>query len=809
MGRRRKNIGRDSRIGIRGLLRGWRAWWPGAALIALVVIAYAPAFRAGWVLDDEAYVTNNPRLRSASGLGQIWLHPLEQSSLPDRYALLYTMFWVEYHLWGAPAAGFHAVNIALHAGCCVLLWRVLTRLAVPGAWLAAAIFAVHPVGVESVAWVTEGKNTLSMLFGLASVLCYLRFEMFEGPISQLPLGEPHHLATASPFRPGPLSATAVLRPEGEGARKWRYYALSLAFFAAALLSKTQIVGLPVVLLAIYWWKRGRLDWQLMKPLMPFFGLAAAFAALTIYIETQLNGASGEAYSLSIAARLLVAAQAVWFYVGKLIWPHPLTFIYPRWAIDTAAWLPYVFLFAAIQVVVALWLARNRIGRGPLAAALIFGALLLPILGFVNVCFYRFSYVADHFQYHAMAALIALFAAAIVTLWNRAGKRIQAHFCSADSAKMSHFMMNLKLHPATKFLAAGLLAVLMAVAWRQRELNAIPESFYTDALAMTALFVLATLTMYQSYCALANPVLIANFLAAGLLAALMFLSWRQSQLYAGPESLYADTLAKNPDCWMAHNNLANTLKDRGELKAAIDHYREALRIKPDYAEAHLDLGVARAVTDHLDDAIAEFHEAIRLKPNFAAAYNSLGSALMKQGQTGAAIDNYEWAVRLNPNIAEAHFNLGALQLAAGKTSAAIDQLKAAIKLDPDFAEAHGNLGAALATLGQTNFAIAEYRIAVRLKPDYAQAQYNLGLALFEAGRPEEAIPAFRAALKANPNDMQCCIDLANAYAQTHRNAEALKAAEDAGKIARSTGKTADAAKIEAWVASLRGATAPMR
>ena len=510
---------------------------------------------------------------------------------------------MEYHLWGALALGFHAVNIALHVGCCVLLWQVLKRLAVPGAWLAAAIFAVHPVGVESVAWVTEGKNTLSMLFALASVLCYLRFSPFGGQTVD-------RSSTVEPAHPGSL-------PGGQGERRWQYYVASVAFFAAALLSKTQVVGLPVVLLAVYWWKRGRIDWCSVKPIIPFLALSLAFAGLTIFVETQLNGASGQGYSLSIAARVLVAAQAVLFYIGKLIWPHPLTFIYPRWTIDTAAWLPYLFLFTAIQAVVALWLARNRIGRGPLAATLIFAALLMPILGFVNVCFYRFSYVADHFQYQAMAAMIALFAAAVATLWNR----------------LSTHEFRFAINPAiTKFLVAGLLATLMA------------------------------------------------------------LSWKQSALYAGPESLYADTLAKNPDCWIAHNNLANALKDRGDLNAAIDHYREALRIKPDYAEAHLDLGVALAVTDHLDDAIAEFHDAIRLRLNFAAAYNSLGSALMKQGHADEAIENYEQAVRLNPYIAEAHFNLGALQLAAGKTSAAIDQLKAAIKLDPDFAEAHGNLGA---------------------------------------------------------------------------------------------------------------------
>src|SRR5262249_31338524 len=261
----------------------WPRCWPGFLLLVIVGVCYLPALRGGWILDDDVYVTANPHLRSAEGLRHIWLEP---GALPDCYALVYSLFWVEFHVWGLAPLGFHVVNVALHAGCVFLLWRLLVRLNVPGAWLAAAIFAVHPVCVESVVWVSEGKNTLSLLFALGSILAYLRFEPVEA-----------------------ASDSAVNRA--------RCYALCLGLFAAALLAKTQVAVLPAVLLVIFWWKRGSVQWKTERPLVPFFILAGVMGALTIWIETHFNGAGGEAYAHAVGERFLIAGRAFWFYLGKL------------------------------------------------------------------------------------------------------------------------------------------------------------------------------------------------------------------------------------------------------------------------------------------------------------------------------------------------------------------------------------------------------------------------------------------------------------------------------------------------------------
>ena len=418
-------------------------WLLGLALVLMACGVYLPALRGGYVVDDDIYVTQNRTLRSADGLRRIWC---EIGAEPDYYALVYSTFWLEYHLWGLAPLGYHAVNVALHALSALLLWRLLARLRVPGAWLAAAIFAVHPVCVESIAWITERKNTLSLLLALASMLCYLRFE--------------------------PAEIDSVTTESGR--RRWKFYAAALLLFALALLSKTAVVALPAVLLVVYWWQRGTINWRTAAPLAPLFLLAGGLGALTIWVETCLNGTQGADWSFSPLERVLIAGRTLWFYAGKLIWPHPLAFFYPRWTIDAHQWRQYLYPAAALATLGALWVARNKIGRGPLAAALIFAGVLLPVLGFVNTCYMRCYFVADHLQYQAAAAVIAFITATICTVVNR---------------------------------------------YRQSSLPTI-----------------------------------AVIAAALVLGTFAELSWRQCLLYADPITLNEDTLAKNPDSWIAHNNL---------------------------------------------------------------------------------------------------------------------------------------------------------------------------------------------------------------------------------------------------------------
>ncbi|MGH7177926.1 MAG: tetratricopeptide repeat protein, partial [Tepidisphaeraceae bacterium] len=356
----------------------------GAALVAMTFVAYAPTLRAGFIWDDDSYVTHNPALLSASGLWQIWTDP---SATPQYYPLVHTTFWIEKRLWGLNPLGFHVVNGALHTLCAVLLWRLLRWLRIPWAWVIAAVFAVHPIQVESVAWVTERKNVLSTAFYLGAMLAYLRFD--------------------------PLVAPA--RPDETPRSAW---GLSLLFFVCAMLSKTVAATLPAALLLLIWWKRGKIALRDVVPLIPLFLVSIALGWNTARLEKYQVGAIGPEWDFSIPQRIIIAGRALWFYVAKLLVPWNLTFFYPRWEIRSDQLWQFAFPLSLFAVLAALWVMRTRIGRGPLVAVLYFVGTLVPALGFFDVYPMRYSFVADHFQYLACVGIIALVVASCADRVNR-------------------------------------------------------------------------------------------------------------------------------------------------------------------------------------------------------------------------------------------------------------------------------------------------------------------------------------------------------------------------------------------------------
>ena len=527
--------------------------------------------RGGFIWDDNDYVTDNAALRSIDGLWRIWSEP---GAMPQYYPLTFTTFWLEYRLWGLDAAGYHAVNVALHAASAVVLWRVLLFLQVPGAWLAAAVFAVHPVEVESVAWITERKNTLSGTCYLAALLAYLHFA-FGG------------------------------RP-----RRWRFFVVALALFVAALLSKTIAASLPAVLILILWWKRDRLDIASLWPLAPMFALGLAAGLLTAGIERQHVGAVGADWNLSAVDRCLIAGRALWFYAASLAWPHPLIFFYPRWRIDAGSWWQYAFPVAALALMALLYARRRRFGKGPLVAVLAFTVMLAPALGFVDVFPMRYSFVADHFQYLASIAPITL----AVAIGHRALQRWSRGVCAA--------------------------------------------------------------------------------VGTGVLTLLIGLTWRQGAIYRDQETLWRDTIAKNPAAWMAHNNLGLLLFADGRADEAMAHYRAALAMKPDDAFAANNLGRSLAAAGKMDDAIAEFRRALRAEPRNPEAHNNLGNALAAQGQLQEAAAEYQRALDVRPQYADAHNNLGNVLAMLGRTDDAVAHYRAALAIDPQYRDARANLTAVL-------------------------------------------------------------------------------------------------------------------
>ncbi len=605
--------------------RAFPAWpWSGAVFLLLItVLAYLPVITSGgFIWDDDSHVTANVLLRSFHGLQYIWtrLGPVRGGTC-QYYPLTFSAFWVEFQLFRYQPLGYHLVNILLHALNAVLVWRILRRLEIPGALLAAAIFAIHPVYAESVAWVTELKNILSGLCYLASLLFYLRF--LEGP------------------RPGPACGGAALpvpAAPGEGrGRPLPFYFLSISLFFCALAGKTATVSLPVVILCVLWWKNGRVGRRDLLLVSPMLALAACSGLVTVYIEKYQVGALGAGWALTPLEHILLAGRILCFYFGKLVWPAALTFIYPRWEVSQAAGPQYLFPAAVTAVLAALWLLRNKIGRGPLAAALVFIAALAPVLGFINVYFMQFSFVADHFRYLADLGFIALFSAA--------GTRGCLWLSPRGGGK---------------------------------------------------------------------PAAIAA--AAALLLALGLATWRQGGIYKNADRVWADTIKKNPACWMAHNNFGISLAGQGKAEEAIAHYREALRLKPGSANFHNNWGIVLAGQGKAEEAIAHYREAARLKPDLASVQNNWGLALAGQGKAEEAIAHYRESLRLKPDLAEVHNNWGRVLEGQGKAGEAAAHYREALRLKPDLSEAHYNLAVNLARHGKAAEALPHYREAIRIKID---------------------------------------------------------------------------------------------
>jgi len=641
-------------------------WFFCLLLILATITAYLPVWHAGFIFDDNTCVTQNPLLYSLDGLRQIWASP---GVTLQYYPLTFTVFWLEYHLWGLNPLGYHLVNVSLHAVNAILFWLILRRLGVPGAWLAAAIFALHPVCVETVAWVTEHKNTLSGVFYLSSILAALAFWLPD-EVSPQPAGSDKKRPVA-----------------GQGS--WKFYWLTLCLYIFALGSKTATIALPVVILLLIWWKRGRPRWRTLGLLLPFLAVGAIMGLMTMYVENRL-GEDIRKWSLPAWERCLVACRGVWFYLGKLFWPHPLIFIYPRWKADTFQWSPYGLMLAAAIGVVILWWRRGTWGRPILFGLAYFLVLLLPILGFLNTFYFRYSFVADHFQYLASLGPIAVAAAGIETALGRLRK-----------------------------------------------------SFV-------------------------GPVLYSL-----LLLALGALTWRQAEIYRGWQTLWPDTLAKNPGCWVAQNNLAAGLLTAGHRDEAQAHYEAALRLKPDYAEAHAGLASVFADNGKLDEAVAENTEALRLNPNLAEAYDNLGNLFSRMGKSDEAIALHRTALAHYPRMANAHYNLANALSEAGQLKEALAEYRTAIQLQPDFAAAYNNLGNNLAKLGRTDEAIAAFRAALRSNPDEADTHFNLGQALLNEGKSQEAFGEYTEAVRIKPGFVPAQIGLGSALFQMGRLTEAAE------------------------------------
>ena len=639
-------------------------------LLAATALAYLPAFRAGFIWDDPVYVAENHTLRSLDGLRQIWLVP---GAVIQYYPLVFTTFWIEYHLWGLNPAGYHAVNVALHGLNAILVWLLLRRLEVRWAWVAAAIFALHPVHVESVAWITERKNTLSTLFYLLSLRAYLGFRPLQ-------TGGPHAGGNRS------------------------FYALAVAAFAAALLSKTVACSLPAAILLLTWWKRGRIGWRDILPLLPFFVLGLGLSLVTISMEAEHVGAEGPEWNLSFLDRVLIAGRALWFYLSKLIWPAGLAFTYHRWEIDDRVWWQYLYPAAALAVVLGLWAARRRIGRGALTAALFFAGTLFPALGFISVYPMRYSFVADHFQYLASLGLIVLAVAVVGTGLGRLGPAGRK---------------------AAPVLATAVLLALAVGVQRQSRVYHDILTLWRDTVAKSP----------QS--AIANNNLGVELDKRGLsVEAILYL---QAAVRLRPNDIkYV-------------NNLANAYGNAGRFDQALEAYSLALRLDPRSARTYYNLGTTCGQMGRDEQAVEQLTQALRINPGIDAARQNLvapllrrAEALLADRQPQQAVDLLTETLPYVPQSAAVRVTLCRALGASGQSRRAIACYRECLQRHPDLPEALNGLAWLLATdtdpsvrHGQEAVALAE-RACELTRYQAPLVLDTLAAALAEAGQFERAV-----------------------------------------------------------------------
>src|SRR5882724_5322431 len=645
----------------------------GVMLAAVTIFAYRPAWHGGFLWDDDDYIINNELLTAPDGWQRIWF---SLDSPSQYFPFTYSTFRIEHALWGLNTTGYHWVNLLLHVGNALLVWAVLARLKVPGSWLAAAIFALHPVQVESVAWITERKNVLMGFFFLLTLLAWTVFV------------------------------------DERTRRRSIFYCLALVCYVLALSAKATACTLPAALFLILWLEKTPITMRRLMQIVPFVVLGIGMGLLAVWWEHYHQGTTRAVFTfLSPTERILVASRAVWFYLSKIFWPSDLTFIYPRWNISPADLLDYIWLLAGIAACVAIYVLRRYFGRSVEVAAAFFVAALSPVLGFIMLFTFRYTFVADHYQYLACIGPIALASAGIVSL----------------SGKFAQYR-----------------AVIVSVA----------------------LLVVASLGT---------------------------LTWRQASTYTDIETLWRTTLARNPECWMAHTNLGLVLLQKGKIDDGIAHYRSALQMQPDSWDAEYNLGTALLGKNQVDEAILHCERAVRLRPTDPDALVSLGNAVFQKGRTDEAIAHYQKAMMLNPDHFLARYSLGHALLEKGELDGAIQVCRSALLLRPADADCQTTLAIALEEKGNPAEAIQHYQKALELAPKSIPTLTNLAWLLATSqdasvrNGPKAVELAGQADRLVGGTNTLVLRTLAAAYAENGEFANAIRTAQSAMELARMHGE----------------------
>jgi len=680
------------------------------AIFALTAAMHAPGIRGEFLSDDEGYITDNYLLRSWSGLRKIWGDP---RAMPQYYPLTFTSFWVEHHLWNNRPAGYHASNVLIHALNAALVYLLLRRLRLPGAWLGGAIFALHPVNVASVAWVAERKNVLSTAFYLASLMCYARYL---------------HLDQSE-----------------RDARSGTGYALAgLGLFCCALLSKTVTCTLPVTILLIMWWRRVRIDLRAVLGLVPMFALSLGAGAVTVWVER-----SSAAFELTWLQRVLIAGRAFWFYAVTLLWPFRLCMMHPRWVIDVGTWWGYLFPVSLVCVFVLAVLGSRKTGRAPLAVLLFFAATLAPVLGLVNFGYMQHSFVADHLIYLACIGPIA--------------------FLASLGTKAAQYRGKTGRNIALA-VAAALIAGLGLMTWKRSGVYADRGKLWDDTIAKNPGSSMAwngrgmfnstkgnleqAIADYSKAIELGSGSYLANTNRSVHYRNRGYAYYRKGQFDRAIDD-YDKAIELAPRNVKSYVGRGYAYHKKGLYGKAIRDYTKAIELEPDCYRAYRARWEAHFATNRYDMGIRDLDKAIALAPKVPLNYSARGMAHSQLGNQEQAVKDFNRAVILNPTDPHSYNNRGIVYRKKGEYDKAIADFNKALQLNPRLAMAYNGRGLVYRKKGDRLSAARDFGIAISLNPRYAEAWQNRGVIRRESGSPDQAIADLDRALLLNPK-------LASAY-----------------------------------------------
>ena len=579
-------------------------------LTALTIFAYRPAWHGGFLWDDDDYIIKNELLTASDGWQRIWF---SLDSPSQYFPLTYSTFRIEHALWGLNTTGYHWINLLLHVGNALLIWAVLARLKVPGSWLAAAIFALHPVQVESVAWITERKNVLMGFFFLLTLVAWIVFV-------------------------------------DERTRcRWLVYCLALVCYVLALSAKATACTLPAALFLILWLQKRSITMRRLIQIVPFVVLGIGMGLLTIWWERYHQGTNRGLFTfLGPTERILVASRAVWFYLSKIFWPSNLTFIYPKWNISPTNFIDYIWLLAGLAACVAIYFSRRYFGRSVEVAAAFFVATLTPVLGFIMLFTFRYTFVADHYQYLACIGPIALASAGIVNLSDK--------FAQYRAVIVS--------------VALLVVAGLGMLTWRQAATYTDIETLWRTTLAR-------------------NP---GCWMAHTNLGLVLL---QQGKLDDGIAH-YRSALQMQPDSWDAEYNLGTALVRKGQVDEAIQHCERAVAMRPTDPDAQVSLGDALLRKGRIDDAIEHYQKAMMAHSDHFLARYGLCQALLEKGELDGAIQVCRSALELWPLDVDCQTTLAIALEEKGNPAEAMQHYQKALEIAPSSIPTLTNLAWLLAT-----------------------------------------------------------------------------------------------------------------